>query len=27
MKFFASLDSKDRRLMFWCLGIAVSALP
>ena len=24
MKFFASLDSKDRRLMFWCLGIAVT---
>ena len=24
MKFSASLDAKDRRLMFWCLGIAVA---
>jgi Domain of unknown function (DUF4350) len=24
MKFLASLDAKDRRLLLWCLGIAVS---
>ena len=24
MKFLSSLDAKDRRLLLWCLGIAIT---